>query len=238
MKAMSGRPLLLLTIAALALVTPVPMQAWQWNAGGLERIPIPSPLQLVPVKTSADLDADGKSETLVLSQGHAMLKTDDRIRWQSPEAWTVAQAQITDLNHDEIPEVTLLVWRPFKPWPVDAWLPYGGRIKDFHNAEGLSCHIILIGWKQGMFRELWAGSALADPVKSLAAVDLAGNGQQVLVTLEGKYEDPSSAPARRLKVWEWNGFGFTVVHNLEDEHAFSLISTAQLQDRQVLILAR
>lgn len=40
---------------------------------------------------------------------------------------------------------------------------------------------------------------------------------------------------RRLKVWEWNGFGFTVVHELED--SFSLMVPVQMEDRQVLILA-
>jgi hypothetical protein len=95
----------------------------------------------------------------------------------------------------------------------------------------------LIGGKQGAFREIWAGSALADPVNRFAAVDLMGNGQQYLVTLEGQYDDPSSAPARRLKVWEWNGFGFTLVNELEDAHAFSLMGIAQTDDRQVLILA-
>ena len=132
------------------------------------------------------------------------------------------------------PEATLLVWRPFKPWPVDTWLPHGGRISSFHDANGLSCHMILIGWKQDAFREVWAGSAMADPVDSFVAADLTGNGKQYLVTLEGKYDDVASAPARRLKVWEWNGFGFTVVNELEE--SFSLMSSAQIHNKQVLVL--
>ena len=59
---------------------------------------------------------------------------------------------------------------------------------------------------------------------------------QYLVTLEGEYDDPPSAPSRRLKVWEWNGFGFTVVSELEG--AFSLMATAQAQDGRVLILTQ
>ena len=94
--------------------------------------------------------------------------------------------------------------------------------------------MILIGWKQGSFREAWAGSALADPVSRFAAVDLTGNGKQYLVTLEGNYDDPPTARAQRLKVWEWNGFGFTLVIELKE--TFSMIGTAQMDDRQVLIL--
>ena len=158
-------------------------------------------------------------ETLTLTAGRVVIATESKARWQSPPAWQVEQAQITDLNRDGIPEATLLVWRPFKPWPVDTWLPNGGRIESFHDREGRSCHMILIGWKQGSFRELWAGSAMAEPVNNFAVADLVGNDRQVLVTLEGKYDDPPSVPSRRLKVWEWNGFGFTVVHELADSFA-------------------
>jgi len=232
---MSGHTLLLLTIAALGLVSPAPIQAWQLDDLALNRVPVPAQLHLVATETSADFDEDGIPETLALTGERATIQTRSQIRWQSPEAWQVMQARIGDLNRDGHPEAALLVWRPFKPWPVDAWLPNGGRISNFHDSEGMSCHIILIGWKQGAFRELWAGSAMADPVKRFTAVDLLGNGQQYLVTLEGKYDDPPSAPSPRLKLWEWNGFGFTIVHELED--SFSLMGSAQTNDRQVLILS-
>jgi hypothetical protein len=147
----------------------------------------------------------------------------------------VEQARITDLNRDGVPEVTLLVWRPFKPWPVDAWLPHGGRIESFQDAREMSCHIILVGWRQGIYRELWAGSAMSHPVKDFVAADLRGNGRQYLVALEGEYADPVSAPARRLKVWEWNGFGFAIVHELDG--SFHFIGTAQTSGGQTLILS-
>jgi hypothetical protein len=156
------------------------------------------------------------------------------MRWQSPQTWQVRQALIADLNQDEHPEAVLLVWRPFQPWPVDAWLPHGGRIDSFHDSSGRSCHIILIGWYKESFRERWAGSALAEPVESFAAADLAGSGEQFLVTLEAQYDDPPSAPARYLKVWEWNGFGFSLVSTIEGP--FSQMAIAQAQDGRMLIL--
>lgn len=234
---MSGRILLLLAIAALGLVSPASFQAWQMDHLTLRRVPVPSALRLVAAKTSADLDGDGISDNLDLAQQQAVIKTKSRVRWQSPETWQVKQALIADLNHDESPEAVLLVWRPFKPWPVDQWLPNGGRINDFHDSLNMSCHMILIGWKEDSFREVWAGSALADPVNRFAAVDLMGNGEQYLVTLEGQYDVPPSAPAQRLKVWEWNGFGFTVVTELGDAYPFRVMGAAQTDDRQVLILA-
>ena len=109
------------------------------------------------------------------------------------------QAQISDLNRDGGPEATLLVWRPFQPWPVDQWLPHGGRIESFHDDQGNSCHIILIGWRGSAYGELWAGSALAGPVRSFAAADLNGDGSQELLTLEGSYAEAEVRAGARLE---------------------------------------
>jgi hypothetical protein len=225
---------MLLMILALALISPSPFRVWQLADLTLERVAVPSVLRVVQTQTSVDFDYDSVPETLTLTGLRATLGTGNQIRWESPPAWNVVQAQITDLNRDGVPEATLLVWRPFKPWPVDAWLPNGGRINDFHDSNGMSCHVILIGWKQDAFRELWAGSALAQPVQSFTAVDLTGDGQQDLVTLEREYDDPPSAPARRLTVWEWNGFGFTLVSKQED--SFRLILPARTNSGRTFIL--
>lgn len=235
MSRMPRRTFLSLAIAALVLVTPAPFHAWELKDTGLQRVSIPFTLHTVAAQTSDDFDQDGIAETLTLTRGHATIETGDEVHWQSPEMWQIQQAQITDLNGDGFPEAALLVWRPFKPWPVDAWLPNGGRINNFHDSRGLSCHIILIGWYRNSFRERWAGSALAEPVNRFAVADLRGDGRQYLITLEGKYDDLPSAPSRNLKVWEWNGFGFTVVSKLPG--SFSLMAVARMQDRQMLILS-
>ena len=234
MNAMNSRILLILIIVALALVSPAPLHAWQLEDLTLKRVPIPSARRVVAAETSTDFDRDGVLETLTLKGGRAAIQSGSQIRWQSPQAWSVEQVQVADLNRDGLPEAALLVWRPFKPWPVDEWLPNGGRINSFHDSNSRSCHIILIGWEQESFRELWAGSALAQPVQRFAAVDLRGDGKQYLVTLEGEYDDPPSASSRRLKIWEWNGFGFTVVNELDD--SFSLMVPAQTEDGRVLLL--
>jgi hypothetical protein len=178
----------------------------------LQPVPFPSAARLVSPITQADFDGDGQMERVTLADGQASLWSATLLRWQSPAGWQVHQAQIADLNRDGLPELVLLVWRPFRSWPVDKWLPSKGRIASFQDANGSSCQIILIGWFQNSFRERWAGSALAQPVKSFAAADLLGNGKPYLVTLESEYNDPASQTARRLKVWEWNGFGFTSVY--------------------------
>ena len=232
---MSSRTLLLLGVAALVLVTPISISAWRFDGRTLDRVPLPAALHLMPAAMIADFDDDGTQERLTLESGRATIWTESQKRWQSPRDWRVEDARIADLDRDGNPEVVLLVWRPFASWPVDAWLPHGGRIDNFHDSNGMSCHVILIGWKQGSYRELWAGSAMANPVNRLVVADLMGNDRQYLVTLEGEYDDSPSASSRRLKVWEWNGFGFTIVTELED--SFRFIDTAQTDGGQILILA-
>ncbi len=204
---------LLVSILALLLVSPVRLQSFELTPQGPRAVALLPSTPMTP-PSFEDLNNDDRPESLLLMDGRLSILSGSETAWQSPPAWQVSQADFTDLNRDGSPEVTLLVWRPFAPWPVDRWLPHGGRINEFHDSEDQSCHLILIGWGEGKYRELWAGSALAEPVLDFAAVDLDGDGDQELLTLDGSYDDPPSEPASAFKTWEWNGFGFTVVYSL------------------------
>ena len=227
--------LVLLALGMLLQTSPVRLRALELKPAGLSPVVLPTgSISIKPVAT-ADFNRDGSPESLHLADGRLTILSDGQSVWQSPAAWKVVQAGITDLNHDGTPEVTLLVWRPFRPWPVDQWLPYGGRIAGFHDAEGYSCQIILIGWRGSEYGELWAGSPLAEPVSSFAVADLNDDKFQELVTLEGSYTDSRTAPARALKVWKWNGFGFTVVSGVEGP--FFKMALVQATNGRNLILS-
>lgn len=223
-----------LTLVMLLQLSPLPLQAWELGPGGLQAVPVPVGLSALEPPRQADLDADGILESLVLSDGQARLFSGAATVWASPAEWTVIQAQITDLDGDGQPEATLLVWRDFQAWPVDRWLPHGGRIATFHDAAGQSCHLILVHWSREGYRQLWAGSALADPVRQFASADLDGDGRQELVALESRYDLPRSAAGTAVKVWEWNGFGFTLVSSLVGR--FDKLSLVRAAAGPVLIL--
>jgi hypothetical protein len=235
-------PLAVLILGMFLQTSPAPLRALYLESTGLTWVPLPA--WTVPVKppTEADFNRDGSPESLAFTDGRLTILSSSRSVWQSPTSWNVVQAEITDLNRDGTPEATLLVWRPFHPWPVDQWLPHGGRIANFQDGEGNSCHIILIGWRGSKYGELWAGSAMAEPVKSFAAADLNEDHVQELVTLEGSYADTrlssrvfeGSKPARALKVWEWNGFGFSVVSAME--RTFYKLALVQANAGRILIL--
>ena len=217
-KCIKARPWLISSFFLLfifVLTSPILPRAWQFGASGLELVQLPSSLQPVEPPTTGDLNGNGLPERLSLSSSRASIYENEDLVWQSPPEWSITQAALTDLNQDGQLEATLLVWREFRPWPVDAWLPHGGRIASFHDAQNQSCQIILIGYSRGAYRELWAGSALADPIVSFAAADLDGDGVQELATLEGSYTTYKSGIAHTLKIWRWNFFGFNAVSSIE-----------------------
>jgi len=222
------------TLGMLLLTSPVPLHALELGPTGLALVSLPAGGVSIRPPATADLDRDGLPESLLLANGQLTILAAGRSVWRSPASWTVVQAGITDLNHDGAPEAALLVWRPFRPWPVDRWLPHGGRIDSFHDNEGNSCHLILIGWRGSAYGELWAGSALAEPLRSFAVADLNGDNLPELVTLEGSYADSRTASARALKVWEWNGFGFTVVSALDG--VFDKMALVRADTGRILIL--
>jgi hypothetical protein len=233
---MNNRIILLLVLLAIFSFSPAPIHAWELVGESLQTARFSSEEASIAPPRQADFDGDGKMETLELRDGQASIVTNGQLRWQSPAGWEIRQAGLGDLNHDGAIEAVLLVWRPFRPWPVDEWLPNGGRIANFHNASGESCQIIMIGWSRGSFRERWAGSALAEPVSAFSLVDLNQDRKEELVTLDTTYAAGKDDPADMLKVWEWNGFGFSLVSSVQG--AFSEIQAVRADDGHILLLTQ
>ncbi len=138
-----------------------------------------------------------------------------------PSSWDVRNAIYTDLTGDGKPEIVLLVWRPWRDWPIMRWSKTPSPIAGFHDTGGDSCHIILIdphpyedtgatSASSRSYREIWAGSALPIPLIQIAAGDIDGDDANELIALEGTYADGRDGVGNRMAVWRWNGFGFTM----------------------------
>jgi hypothetical protein len=125
-----------------------------------------------------------------------------------PPDWRVIAATLADATEDGEPEWVLLVRRPWRDWPIQAWSSAPSPIAGFHDAAGDSGHLILLDPANG--RELWAGSALPAPLLALAVGDVDGDGVNEVVALEGDYGAGWDGPASHVDVWQWNGFGFSL----------------------------
>lgn len=125
----------------------------------------------------------------------------------SPD-WEIASAVLADVTGNGSPEWVLLVWRPWRDWPIQRWSSLPSPIAGFHDAAGRSCHLILLNPATG--RELWAGSALPVPLLALAVRDVDGDGRSEVITLEGDYATGRLGPATYIDIWRWNGFGFSL----------------------------
>ena len=125
-----------------------------------------------------------------------------------PPAWHVTASTLADVTNDGSPEWVLVVWRPWRDWPIQRWVSAPSPIAGFHDAAGDSCHLVLLDPHDS--REIWAGSALPAPLLALAVGDVDGDGRNEVVTLEGEYATGRAGPATHVDVWRWNGFGFTL----------------------------
>jgi len=128
--------------------------------------------------------------------------------FELPEDWQIADHALADVTGDGVAEWILLVWRPWRDWPIQAWIPGSSPIFEFHDRRGDSCHVVLLEPETGDI--LWAGSALPSPMLAVDTGDVDGDGIAELVTLEGTYAAGRENPASYVNVWRWNGFGFSL----------------------------
>jgi hypothetical protein len=126
----------------------------------------------------------------------------------TPPDWQVTASALADVTGDGKPEWVLVVWRPWRDWPIQEWVSAPSPINTFHDTTGDSCHLILLDPDNG--REIWAGSALPAPLLALAVGDVDGNGLDEVVALEGDYDIGRDGAASHVNVWAWNDFGFSL----------------------------
>jgi hypothetical protein len=218
-----------ISLLTVLLLSPVRIQIWEWNAGEFNQS---SFLQLPDQFSTITLEnpiAFNQNDCATYSENHVRVSKcndpDENGYWESPVTWDVREMLVSDLNGDGSDEMVLLVWRPFKPWPIDRFLPSGGRINGFQNSEGMSCHVILVGWDGQKYRELWAGSAMANPLSHLQVADLDSDGNPELVAIEGIYD--SHLENGPLVIWKWQGFGFYLLdRSKESVSNYQLVSTS------------
>jgi poly-gamma-glutamate synthesis protein (capsule biosynthesis protein) len=134
-----------------------------------------------------DLTGDGVPELVQRQAGRVMVYHGNVLAWESPPTWRVVDLALGDPNDDGRNEMLLALEKP--------------------DANGkMTSHPFVIGFRGGIYRQLWGGSAVSDAINEVELGDLDGDGAQELVVIE-THDDGRQAVA----VWRWHGWGFSLV---------------------------
>jgi poly-gamma-glutamate synthesis protein (capsule biosynthesis protein) len=133
-----------------------------------------------------DLTGDGVPERVQRERDQVVIYRDGIETWRGLPEWRVVDLALGDPNDDGRGELVLALWKP--------------------DAEGVPrSHPFIIGYREGAYRILWGGSAVADPIREVELGDVDGDGVQELIVLEER------GHGLAVTVWRWHGWGFSLV---------------------------
>jgi hypothetical protein len=135
-----------------------------------------------------DLTGDGVPEQVRRAGEQVVIYRDGVEVWRSPPEWQVVDLALGDPNDDGRGELLLAFRKP------DA----AGVPRD---------HPFIIGYREGLVRTLWGGSAVGDPIHEVELGDVDGDNVQELIVLEER----GAGLDRAVTVWCWHGWGFSLV---------------------------
>ena len=138
-----------------------------------------------------DLDSDGVSETAEVKKGRLKIDSGGNELFISDPGWHIIEQSIFDIDHDGGPEVVLLLW---KRGSFGSERPFW----DQSNSFGFSRHIYILKMKDAeKIDPLWMSSDIG-----FAADSISSDADGRLIVSEASGE---------TTVWEWQGFGLTLV---------------------------
>ncbi|MEK7623283.1 MAG: CapA family protein [Patescibacteria group bacterium] len=152
-----------------------------------------------------DLNHNAIPEAYAIQTGRFILTEEERILWSTPETWWVDDVVFADSTNDGIIDINLSVWKAgnfgsSKPFWVD------------ENDKTIKNHFFIFNvMEDGQVRPVWQSSNLEAPNCTLAITDYDGDGDNELLSVEGSYGRRCEIEEGRLSVWEWNGWGFSLV---------------------------
>lgn len=128
-----------------------------------------------------------------------------------PATWTVLSRAAGPVSAAGQRECLLVVWRPWRDWPISRWTSRPSPIRANQDQQGRSAHLALLTpLGGGRYHERWVGSAMRQPA---LRAEVLSPGH--ILVWEGRYADgPTGHPVARSS-WVWTGFGFRLVQREE-----------------------
>jgi poly-gamma-glutamate synthesis protein (capsule biosynthesis protein) len=129
-----------------------------------------------------DLNGNGILETVRLENGRVFVFEGDRRGWESPQEWQVLDVSLGDPNDDGRGEIMLVLQKP-----------------DEHGM--LASHPFMIGYRGGIYMQVWGGSAVAIPITEVDLADVDGDGKQELIVLEEQKDHMKTIAVLKWDEW-------------------------------------
>jgi poly-gamma-glutamate capsule biosynthesis protein CapA/YwtB (metallophosphatase superfamily) len=133
-----------------------------------------------------DLTGDQAPELVRREAGQVIVYEQGQETWRTPAEWQVLDAALGDPDGDGRSDILLAMLKP--------------------DAQGvLRSHPFIMGYRGGIYRNLWGGSAVSDPIREIELGDLDGTPAVELVVLEER-----RSGLQAVTVWDWHGWGFSL----------------------------
>jgi poly-gamma-glutamate capsule biosynthesis protein CapA/YwtB (metallophosphatase superfamily) len=150
-------------------------------------LPAQSPASGLFHSGQIDLDGDHRPEEVHLENFRISIYSQGRLDWQSPPEWRVLDLALGDVDDDGRADLALALEKP--------------------DQQGvMQSHPFVIGYRGGIYRTVWGGSPVRDPVKEVELSDLNGDGKDELIVLE----EERGGKGRAVTAWHWHGWGFSL----------------------------
>jgi poly-gamma-glutamate capsule biosynthesis protein CapA/YwtB (metallophosphatase superfamily) len=160
--------------------------AWHCSADACQPDePLPAVAGALFQGGAIDLTGNGSPEQLRLEDGRLTILQGSEVAWESPPEWRIADLAPGDPDGDGRAELALALWKPDE---AGAW----------------RSHPFLLGYRGGLYRTIWGGSAVGDPILEVELGDVDQDGEQELLVLE----EQRGGSGRAISVWRWHGWGF------------------------------
>lgn len=156
----------------------------------------------------SELTGDQQLEDIRLEDHRLTIRSAGMPDWQSPLEWHILDLALGDPDSDGRGDLVL-------------------AMEKADNQGQVQSHPFVIGYRGGVYRTVWGGSAVRDPLKEVELGDLDSDGQVELVVLEQE----RGGKGRAVTVWRWHGWGFS----LDWRSAYAEYEDLRLSGREIRV---